>query len=248
LSLLSALKCQPFAVEAFFESSLVLTYAVPAVDLLKLIPPCLQLDTLNNEFGFIAVAVVKTKKLRPKGFPEFLGNDFILTGFRVFVKYTTSQGKRLRGLYILKSETDRFKMAFLGNLMTSYNYSQKNIIYKSAGGIISAIIPDSDFNIEVDTSVGDVPLPIGSPFADWKAARRFAGPLPFTFTYNPKTKKVLIIEGLRQNWIPKPVAVINHHVGFIQQLGFKSVLLANAFVVQNIPYQWKKGRFDLWKG
>ncbi len=27
-------------------------------------------------------------------------------------------------------------------------------------------------------------LPKGTPFGNWKEARRYAGPLPFTFTYN----------------------------------------------------------------
>ena len=40
------------------------------------IPPCLELDTLNNQWAFIAVAMVQTKALRPKGFPKMLGNDF----------------------------------------------------------------------------------------------------------------------------------------------------------------------------
>ena len=46
------------------------------------------------------------------------------------------------------------------------------------------------------------------PFSDWKEARRFAGPLPFTFTYNPASKKVLVIEGVRENWKPAPLKVL----------------------------------------
>ena len=44
------LKNHPFALETFFESSLVLTYAVPKNELQKLIPECLQLDTFNDEW------------------------------------------------------------------------------------------------------------------------------------------------------------------------------------------------------
>ena len=79
------------------------------------------------------------------------------------------------------------------------------------------------------------------------AARRFAGPLPFTFTYNKNTQEVLIIEGVRENWIPVPVNVINHQVSFIHALGLKGVVLANAFLIKNIPYQWKKGKIEIWK-
>ena len=69
-----------------------------------------------------------------------------------------------------------------------------------------------------------------------KEARRFAGPLPFTFYYNKEKKEVLIIEGVRENWIPKPIEITKHKVGFIDQFNFKNVHLANAFMIENIPY------------
>ena len=93
----SFLKNHPFAVEAFFESSLVFTFAIPKEQLQHLIPECLKLDTFNDQWAFIAVAMVQTKHLRPKGFPKFAGNDFFLIGYRVFVRYTNNKGKRLRG-------------------------------------------------------------------------------------------------------------------------------------------------------
>lgn len=81
---LSNLKNHPFGVEAFFESSVVLTFAVPKEQLEPLTPDCLQLDTFQDRWAFVAVAMVQTKNLRPKGFPKFLGNDFFLIGYRHF--------------------------------------------------------------------------------------------------------------------------------------------------------------------
>ena len=62
----SFLKNHPFAVEAFFERSFVFTFAVPKEELQPLIPECLALDTFNDKWAFIAVAMVETKGLRPK--------------------------------------------------------------------------------------------------------------------------------------------------------------------------------------
>ncbi|MEP2239759.1 MAG: DUF2071 domain-containing protein, partial [Maribacter sp.] len=75
---MSFLKNHPFAVEAFFNSSVVLTFAVPKEELQSLIPDKLELDTFEDKWAFIAVAMVQTSALRPKGFPEFMGNDFFL--------------------------------------------------------------------------------------------------------------------------------------------------------------------------
>lgn len=245
--MLKFLKDHPFAVASHFDASLVLTYAVPKEELQKFIPECLSLDTFEDTWAFIAVAMVKTRNLRPKGFPEFFGNDFILTGYRIFVKYYTSYGKRLRGLYIIRSETDKAKMAFLGNIFTHYNYQKTDIAFQQQNGIIMVQSVKSNLFVKVRENRGEIALPQQSPFMDWKEARRFAGPLPFTFTYNPNKKEVLIIEGVREEWIPQPVEVIEGHIGFIDDLRLKRAVLANAFVISNIPYYWKKGRKDSWK-
>ena len=244
----SFLKDHPFAVEAFFESSLVFTFAIPKEQIQHLIPECLELDTFDGKWAFIAVAMVQTRSLRPKGFPKMLGNDFFLIGYRVFVRFTNRAGKSLRGLYILKSETDKNKMKFLGNIFTHYNYTTTDIRQIRHNGITEISSKKSDFNVRIDNAGGeDISLPVGSPFSDWKEARRFAGPLPFTFTYSPADRKVLIIEGVRENWKPMPVKVIEHSFSFIDRMKLNDVRLANAFIIRNIPYYWKKGKIEQWK-
>jgi len=240
------MKNHPFAVEAFFESSTVLTFAVPKEQLAPLIPECLRLDTFQDKWAFVAVAMVQTKNLRPKGFPKFMGNDFFLIGYRVFVRYTTKTGKNLRGLYILKSETDKKKMEIMGNTFTHYNYTTTDINQTEEGKtkVISSI--KSNFKLTLGEQKTTVPLPKNSPFANWKEARRFAGPLPFTFTYNEKTKKVLIIQGVRQNWKPSAIKVLDYNFEFLNTLNLQNSVLANAFVINNIPYYWKKGKSELW--
>ena len=244
--MLSFLKNNPFAVEAHFTSSIVLTFAVKKEQFQNLIPECLELDTFNDEWAFIAVAMVHTIDLRPKGFPKFMGTDFFLAGYRLFVKYTNNAGNRLRGLYILKSETDKRRMEFLGNMFTHYNYTTTDIGQSNENGyrILKSI--KSNLKVEIDDSAEDILLPVNSPFAHWKEARRFAGPLPFTFTYNAENKKVLIIEGVRENWIPKPLKVISYNVGFLQTLNIINPVLANAFIIEDIPYHWKKGNTEQW--
>ena len=245
--MLSFLKDHLFAVEAYFESSLVLTFAVPKEQLQYLIPECLQLDTFQDKLAFVAIAMVQTKDLRPKGFPKFMGNDFFLIGYRVFVRYTNKAGKSLRGLYILKSETNKKKMEFFGNIFTHYNYTTTDIrqIERQNTKEISSI--QSKFKITIDKTEKQITLPEHSPFTDWKEARRFAGPLPFTFTYNKETKEVLIIEGVRQNWTPNPVKVIDYNFNFLSTLKLENPLLANAFIIKNIPYYWKKSKIEQWK-
>ena len=239
------LKSHPFAVSAYFERSTVLTFAVPKEELVSLIPNCLELDTYKNKWAFIAIAMVQTKNLRPKGIPKFLGNDFFLIGYRIFVKYHTSYGKRLRGLYIIKSETNKKKLTFFGNIFTHYNYTTTDINILEQSETIRFSSLNSNFDFEVAKHEVDVNLPEGSPFSEWNEARRFVGPLPFTFTYDSNDNSVLIIEGVRSNWNPKAINVMNYQFEYLEKMNLQNLVLANAFEISKIPYYWKKGRKDL---
>ncbi|AFM05038.1 hypothetical protein Fleli_2681 [Bernardetia litoralis DSM 6794] len=252
--MLDFLKKHPFPVKAFFDYSLVFSFAVPKEELQNKIPSCLELDTfkkLDNktgketEYAFVAVAMVKTKELRPKGFPKFMGNDFFLIGYRIFVNYIDSKGKKLRGLYILKSETNKAKMQILGGIFTQYKYSIIDINTHKKGNKFSIFSNKTEFVAKVEFEE-NTELPKDSPFKNWKEARRFAGPLPNTFTFNPKTNEVLIIKGLRQNWRPNPVKVLEYKIPFLEELNLKNPILANAFQIENIPYEWEKGRTEKW--
>jgi len=191
--------------------------------------------------------MVQTKDLKPKGFPKFMGNDFFLIGYRVFVRYTNNAGKKLRGLYILKSETDKKKMEIMGNIFTNYNYTTTDITQTRQGDVDEVSSSKSGFKVVIKNTNEVADLPKGSPFAEWKEARRFAGPLPFTFTYDEATREVLIIQGVRQNWKPRPVTVLDYDFAFLKMFQFNNPVLANAFVIENIPYHWKKGEREIWK-
>lgn len=238
------LKNHPFPVEAFFDKSIVLTFAVPKEEIQKMIPPTLCLDTFEDKWAFIAVAMVQTSGLRPKGLPQFLGNDFFLIGYRIFVRYTNATGKKMRGLYILKSETNKRKMQFFGNIFTHYKYTTTDISQIKHEFSSEIKSEKSKFSLKFDDEKENISLPSHSPFKDWKEGRKFAGPLPFTFSYNPENQKMLVIEGVRQHWKPLPIEVLDYKFAFLEQLNLSNPVLANAFIIKNIPYFWKKGRFE----
>jgi hypothetical protein len=191
--------------------------------------------------------MVWTKRLRPAGFPEFLGQDFLLAGYRVFTRLREQSGRRLRGLKIIRSETDKRRMVWAGNIFTAYNYRH-----------VKARVTESDTETTVETSLADgtrtvfltfgkpgdgVALPVGSPFGDWHTARLFAGPMPFTFS--PRSDgRFVVIEGNRQTWTPRPVPVKNWQVSLFEEepLRGNRPILANAFTVESVNYRWERGR------
>jgi hypothetical protein len=247
--MISRLQRHPFGVEAFFRRSLVLTYAVPTSALAGLVGPGLELDTYDD-WGFLAIAMVQTQDLRPRGFPRWLGRDFFLSGYRIFTRLIRPGQSTLRGLRILRSDTDRRMMASLGNLFTHYNYRLAKVAITDNRRRLEVVVRTSnrEADLEVVADLSSIPasLPAGTPFRSMEDARGFAGPLPFTFSYDTHLGKMVVIKGVRKAWDPQPVRVDVRQATFLESPRFANVdvRLANAFYLENVPYAWKPGALE----
>lgn len=226
----------PFAVTATLERSVVLTFSVDAQRAAALVPAPLELD-LYNGCAFIAAAMVQTRGLRPARLPSWFGRDFGLIGYRLFVQHRNAH-KRRRGLFILRSETNSRIMRILGGLLTTYRYRFSDIEFRDS--LIRG--PDLEVRYAADDAAQ---LPKHSPFPDWRAARRYAGPMPFTFSVHGST--LLSVRGRRSQWNPLPLTVLEAQVPILSELGFEETVLANAFMVQNVPYRWERGEREPWR-
>lgn len=239
-----------FAIKAHLAASLVLAYALPAEVLEPLLAPGLKLDTYGD-LGFLAIALVETRALRPAFLPEALGLNFFLAGYRIFTRYQTPSGRTLRGLRILRTDTDRRSMEVFGNLLTHYGYerSRCEVSRSESTYAVKVHTPKStaDLEVQADLSAEASSPPPGSPFPDLREARKFAGPLPFTFDYERQTHSIIRVEGVRQEWKPRPVAVTVHRNSFLEQEQFRlaKAVLANAFYLENVPYAWRPGIRDV---
>jgi len=243
---LAWLQRHPVPVTAFFRHSLVLTYALPPSVLQPLLPPGLVLDTHNGS-GFVAIAMVQTEALRPSCCPKLLGQKFFLSGYRIFARYKTNAGHTLRGLRILRSDTDRRLMVAFGNRLTHYNYHLAEVRVQDSAQRLEIEVQtpnaEADLHVIADLTAHPVATPMGSPFHDFHEARLFAGPLPFTFDYEAPTHSIIMIEGVRREWKPQPVNIEVLRRTFFEQPVFRGAepVLANAFHVRNVPYRWKRG-------
>lgn len=244
--MLHLLKRHPIPISAFFRHSLVLTYAFPPEILAPLLPRGLVLDTFR-EHAFLAIALVQTESLRPSFLPSAVGQDFFLSGYRIFTRLADGAQSK-RGLRILRSDTDRPAMVRAGNWLTHYNYHLCHVELEERGDEIqwSVRTPRHAADLEVVARLSDTPAPLpdGSPFATLAEARRFAGPLPYTFDYEAATDSIIGIRAFRQEWNPHPVAVEVRRNTFLEQEPFSGAtpILANAFHVHDVPYQWLRGR------
>jgi Uncharacterized conserved protein (COG2071) len=244
MATLERLKRHPFPVVAHFRHSLVLTYALPEDLLRPMLPPGLVLDTFGDR-GFAAIALVQTEGLRPSFAPARLGWSFFLSGYRIFVRRAGQPS--LRGLYILRSDTDRRSMVLLGNLLTHYRYRPAKVAVAEHRGQLEIEIrtanAEADLHVLADLESRPAPLPAGSPFATLDEARRYAGPLPHTFSYDASSRSLVVVRATRAHWDPQPVTVDVRRATFFDRGPFRNAepVLANAFHVADVDYRWERG-------
>ena len=244
--MLHLLKRHPIPITAHFEHVLVLTYAFPRDVLVPLLPPGLELDTFG-EYAFLAVVSVQTRDLRPSFLPKAFGRGFFLTGYRLFTRLKLANGQVLRGLRILRSDTDSADMVTWGNRLTRYGYRKAEVQCRKQDRSLYLEVktPAAEADLELTANLSNIPgpLPPGSPFSSVEAARRFAGPLPHTFDYEPESHSMILVRGRRSNWNPQPIEVQVHRNTFLQSPPFSrgNPVLANSFFLEDIPYSWERG-------
>jgi hypothetical protein len=133
-------------------------------------------------------------------------------------------------------------MVCSGNLLTHYNYRKirlhecpGRLRTERPGGVVTL---DLAYDLDAEDRI-----PEGSPFPDWRTARQFAGPMPFTFD-REGSGQIVIIEGKRASWTPRPFGVIDCQVALFGEAPFREAtpVLANAFAVHDVPYRWERGR------
>lgn len=237
----------PLPIETHFKHSLVVTWAFAPQDLEQFLVPGLKLDTYTNDagesFAFAAVAMVDLDQLRLAGMPRRLSSSHVMTGYRVFCTMQTASGTTMRGLRILASQTSNLPSSLGANLTTRYHYSTVQAKVTNAYDVLNFSVTSRDGVADLDVSahLNDARLPESTPFDNAHDARRFAGPLPYTFSPDPEG--IVVVKSDRTDWYPTPVAVDIAKATFFDHGPFEGVdkTLANAFHLADLDYGWRPG-------
>lgn len=245
------LRRHPFPMECRFRRSLVVAWAFEAEAIQAMLPAPLEADTYRDDegrsWGFAAVALVDLEDLRRSGTPRWLGSSSTMAGYRLFARMRNQRGQWMRGLKILRSDVNRTLVATGANLTTRYGYHVTRTHVEVDGERSHYRFTSGDGSADVDIEVhGPGAVPSGSPFADARAARRFAGPLPYTFSSDPDG--VVVVKSDREGWTPEPVDVTVRAATFFDRGPFAGLerRLANAFELRDIEYGWRAGQLVPW--
>lgn len=259
---LTRLQRHPLALDVHFHHSLVLTWAVPPEAVADVLVPGLALDThvdgSGREWAFVAAALVELEDLRPHGVPPSLGGPrMVMVGYRVFTALQLpgsgprmTRGRTLRGLRIVASQSTGWASVLGANLTTRYHYRKVDARVGSDGEELRFAVTSDDGTADLDVTahLGQERLPAGSVFADARTARRFAGPLPYTFSPDPEG--VVVVRSRRDSWQPRAVAVDVARATFLEhgRLAGVECRLSNAFHVADVDYGWRAGELHRTRG
>ena len=251
---LSQLRRHPFAMRAHFDQSLVITWAFAPEVLKTFLVEGLALDTFTDadgvEWGFAAVSVVKLRQLRPAFAPLPIGASDVMAGYRVFCTMQTPAGddqdggKTMRGLRIVASRTTNLALQVGANASTRYGYGRMRSTITQEGNRLRVDLTTADgaADLTATAQLDDATLPSESVFANAAQARRFAGPLPYTFSPDPEG--IVVVKADRNRWEPRPVAVEVEQATFFDHDPFAGAerRLSNAFHVADVDYGWQPGQ------
>ena len=229
----------PFNIRVHFDFFLVLIYAVDKEKAEALLPKPFIHETYGDK-AIMAVAFAKANRFRPSFFPKFLGLAFNFAGFRHMAKYQQKSGKTIRGLKIIRSVSNKKMMVRGGDELTQYKFQYDPFTIKEKDNIIRIKGKSIDVAVQEIEKKEDANLPAGSVFPSWTEARKFGGPLLYTFELN--NESVSITEGSRKYWQPFPVEVLHANTDFFDSPPYNDLqpVLSAAYMIKDIPYSWKK--------
>jgi uncharacterized protein YqjF (DUF2071 family) len=242
-------RTHPLPMTARFRDLLVLTYALPAPVLERLVPSALTLDQREGH-GLLAIALVNMTRLRPSATPPALGIGASFIGYRIFVRASLAAGRQRRGLYVLHTNVDRWLVLAGTRLLTRYRTTHASIRWQREGDRLQVQARSrrgrSDLRLIADLGHTPAQPPAGSPFSSWAQARPFAGPLPWTFAPDSGGEAAVTVKGIRNRWDPQPLAIRHTDVALFHQPPFAAATptLAAAFHLHDLAYTWTAGKVE----
>jgi hypothetical protein len=180
--------------------------------------------------------------------PRTLRMNFYQATYRAHVTFTDFRGRRLRGCYFVRSETNSHVMSLTANLLPEFKAHHCStypmLMVRDGGHFILTVDTGDDpagkVVLVLDTSCPRDGLPAGSCFPSPTTAYEYIGEVCDAFSRDPDTGDVLILRIERGPWQVRIPDVIDHYLGYIQAGPFPpgTAELDSVFYFQNTPYRW----------
>ncbi len=226
------------AIASTFVTNSILLYSCEPSDLQRLLCPGIEVDVIGGR-GHLAVAFVDQRHFRPRGLPRWVGRDFFMVEYLAFVTYESSDGRLMRGLYLLRSDTPS-RLACIGSrLFTHYRFREIDLEVTHADQVRR--FESDKAGIDVALSLARIP---DDEVGAWPDYGELSKPRSFNFQHLSRSNATLVIRGVLKGWKPRPTKVLKADLATVAELNIEFDGPPNAIEVEGVNYLWRNSRID----
>jgi uncharacterized protein YqjF (DUF2071 family) len=237
----------PFATNTVWAEAVCVNYRLDPPALRPLVPEVFDLD-LHAGRAFVSLTASRLKDFGVGWLPAALRMNFYQSTYRAHVTYTDFRGRRLRGCYFVRSETNSRLMSLTANLLPEFRAHHCGtypILMARQGDhlvvtVDSAPDPTGKVVLVLDTGRPLAGMPPGSVFGSPAAAYDFLVEFYDAFSYAPESQEVFLLQIERGPWHVQVVEPVDYYFGYFSDGPFPpgSAVLDSVFYFRNTPYRW----------
>ena len=237
----------PFAANTIWEQAICVNVRMLPEALRPLIPGQFELD-LYDGHAFVSLTASRLKNFGVGKLPAAARMNFYQATYRAHVTFTDFRGRRIRGCYFVRSETNSHIMSLTANLLPEFkahHCSTYPILMAKQGSHLVLSVDSADdaagkVVLVIDTSHPLPEMPAGSVFRSVDEAYDYIVEFHDAFSYNPDTGDVFILRIDRGPWHIKIHEPLDHYLGFFEEGPFPagSCQLDSVFYFTQTPYRW----------
>jgi hypothetical protein len=237
----------PFDANTIWAEAIAVNHRVEPAALRPLVPSVFDLD-LYEGHAFVSLTASRLKDFGFGGVPAAVRMNFYQATYRAHVAYTDFRGRRMRGCYFVRSETNSRLMSVTANLLPEFRahhcHTYPMFMARQDGNLLLSVDSGDDpagkVVLVMDTSHPLDGMPRSSVFPSIPTAYEFLVDFYDAFAFAPDTGEVLLLEIERGPWHIQVVEPVDYYFGYFSAGAFPpgSAELDSIFYFRNTPYRW----------
>ncbi|MEX2315616.1 MAG: DUF2071 domain-containing protein [Pirellulales bacterium] len=236
----------PFAANTVWEHAICANVRVRPEALRPLIPPQFDLD-LHDGWAYVSLTASRLKDFGAGPVPRALRKNFYQATYRAHVVFTDFRGRKSRGCYFVRSETNSQIMSLVANLLPEFkahHCSTYPILMARQGDHLLLSVDSGDDPAGKVVLVLDAARPLdrmpdGSCFRSIDEAYSFIVDFYDAFSYDPRTNEVFILGIERGDWHIQVLEPVDYYLGYIAAGPLAGhAELDSVFYFRDTPYRW----------
>jgi uncharacterized protein YqjF (DUF2071 family) len=237
----------PFEANTIWAEAVAVNVALDPAALRPLIPPVFDLDLYGGK-AFVSLTASRLKDFGVGRVPRALRMNFYQATYRAHVTYTDFRGRRLRGCYFVRSETNSRVMSLTANLLPEFRAHRCGtcpmLMARNGAHFLLTVDTGADpagkVVLVLDTARPLAGMPGGSVFSSVGEAYDFLVDFYDAFAYDPAAAEVFLLRIDRGDWDIRVVEPVDYYLGYFSSGPFPpgSAALDSVFYFQNVPYRW----------